>query len=98
LADQRAEQDAAILASPKPMATRCSEVRMRQPRPMSWGPVTKNGSMIRSFASAQMRVGEGSVAFGFMQRICQTTRMTISVITGGTVRAVHSFAAGTNRV
>ena len=70
---------------------------MRQPRPMSCGPATKNGSMIRSFASAQMRVGDGSVAPGFMQRICQTISSAPIVMSGGISVAAHSFAAGISR-
>jgi hypothetical protein len=44
LADERAEHDTTTAARPKPIATRCSDVSTRQPRPMSCQPITKNGS------------------------------------------------------
>ncbi len=64
---------------------------------MSCGPATKNGSMIRSLASAQMRIGDGNVAPGFMHRICQIVRMRANVISGGSTVAAVRVSAGTSR-
>src|SRR4051812_10166546 len=76
------------------MATRCSEMRTRQPSPMSWGPATKNGSTMRSRASDQIFEGAGSVAPGFMHRTCHTASMSASMTSGGMVRVATVASAG----
>src|SRR3981081_23844 len=76
------------------MATRCSEMRTRQPSPMSCEPATKNGSTMRSRASDQILDGAGSVAPGFMHRICHTASMSPSMTRGGIVRVATAPRAG----
>src|ERR1044071_3006335 len=61
---------------------------------MSCGPATKNGSVMRSRASLQILVGEGSVAPGREQRICQTTRISASMMSGGRMRAATALSFG----
>src|SRR6266567_4697058 len=61
---------------------------------MSCGPATKNGSVIRSRASLQIFVGEGSVAPGREQRICQTVRISTSITSGGSTRAAKALSRG----
>ena len=87
----------AAAARPKPMATRCSEVRTRQPRPISWLPLTKNGSRISSPASFQTCEGGGRVAPRPEQRISQTSRITRRVTRGGTTVASSAVIFGFSR-
>src|SRR4029077_20857299 len=61
---------------------------------MSCGPATKKGSVIRSRASLQIFVGEGSVAPGREQRICQTVRISTSITSGGSTRAANALSRG----
>ena len=84
-------------ANPKPIATRCNETSTRQPRPMSWGPATKNGSVMRSLASFQTWEGGGNVAPARPNPICQMIRSTASVSSGGMVAAAILRNTGTIR-
>src|SRR5581483_5742715 len=83
-------------AKPYPIATRWSEVQTRQPSPMSCGPATKNGSTIRSWASVQILEGEGNVAPGFEQRICQTTSSSPIMTIGGISLDARFLEAGSS--
>ena len=49
---------------------------------------------MRSRASLQIFVGEGSVAPGREQRICQTARISASMISGGRMRAATALSRG----
>src|SRR3990172_7989765 len=79
------------------MATRCSEVSTRQPRPISCGPATKNGSTMRSRASVQILVGAGKVAPGRLHSISQTRRISARVTSGGMMLDAAVCRAGSRR-
>src|SRR4051812_6466883 len=52
---------------------------------------------MRSRASVQIFDGAGSVAPGFMHRICHTARMSPSMTRGGMVRVATALSAGRTR-
>src|SRR5262245_27657902 len=79
------------------MATRCNEVSTRQPSPMSCGPMTKNGSTIKSRASVQILVGAGKVAPGWLHSISQSRSSSPSVTSGGTTLAAALERSGRMR-
>ena len=84
-------------ARPKPMPTRCSDVSTRQPRPMSCGPATKKGSVMRSFASFQTCEGGGRLAPALPKPICQIISRISSVMSGGRVTAAMRWSTGRMR-
>ncbi len=59
---------------------------------MSWGPVTKNGSRMRSFASVQILLGGGKLAVGDENAISHISPKASTTNNGGTMFASQSPA------